>query len=114
MGESFERDFRITSRSEFEKIYQSGTRQDNRCFRVFVLRDSDFDLPKLGISVSKRVGNAVIRNQLKRRVREWFRKRKDLMGRMAVVIDVKSDARHLEFDELCEKLDRMLASEKTR
>ena len=33
----------------------------------------DADLPRLGITVSKRVGNAVARNRIKRRVRECFR-----------------------------------------
>ncbi len=29
--------------------------------------------PRLGVTVSKRVGNAVVRNRVKRRIREWFR-----------------------------------------
>lgn len=31
-------------------------------------------LPRLGVTVSRRVGNAVVRNRVKRRVREWFRR----------------------------------------
>lgn len=43
---------------------------------------------RLGLTVSRRVGNAVVRNRVKRRIREWFRRegRAALAGQDLVVI----------------------------
>ncbi len=44
--------------------------------------------PRLGVTVSRKVGNAVVRNRIKRRIREWFRADRSLVenGRDLVVI----------------------------
>jgi len=44
--------------------------------------------PRLGVTVSRRVGIAVVRNQVKRRIREWFRRDGQVLvrGRDVVVI----------------------------
>jgi ribonuclease P protein component len=42
--------------------------------------------PRLGIAASKKIGNAVVRNRAKRRVRELFRNHKPLTGIDIVVI----------------------------
>jgi ribonuclease P protein component len=51
-------------------------------------QDSESTAPRLGITVGKRVGNAVVRNHVKRRVREWFRHERGrfLTGTEIVVI----------------------------
>ncbi len=43
---------------------------------------------RLGVTVSRRVGNAVVRNRVKRRIREWYRQvgRQQVVGRDIVVI----------------------------
>jgi ribonuclease P protein component len=46
------------------------------------------DRSRLGVTVSRRVGNAVVRNRVKRRIREWFRRDGGALvaGRDVVVI----------------------------
>lgn len=51
--------------------------------------------PRIGITVSKKVGNSVVRNRLKRRIREFFRHRKSQFKKLDYIIIVKPSARHL-------------------
>lgn len=46
------------------------------------------EVARLGVTVSRRVGNAVVRNAVKRKIREWFRRvgREALIGSDLVVI----------------------------
>lgn len=64
---------------------------------------------KLGLTVSRKVGNAVIRNRVKRRVREWFR----LGGRLrldggSLVVIARRAAAELSWKELAGQLDQQL------
>ncbi len=61
--------------------------------------------PRLGVTVSRRVGNAVVRNRLKRRIREWFRrKRRALPEGLDLVVIGRRGAVGLSSEELCQQL----------
>ncbi|MBK9072109.1 MAG: ribonuclease P protein component [Myxococcales bacterium] len=65
---------RIAKRREFLAIGHHGRRHDTRLLRAFVSQAADINAgARLGITVTKRVGNAVMRNRIKRHVREAFR-----------------------------------------
>jgi len=51
---------------------RSGKRVHSQCF-VFVYRENQLGYPRLGLAVSRKYGNAVQRNRLKRLIREAFR-----------------------------------------
>lgn len=66
---------------------------------------------RLGITVTRKVGNAVRRNRIKRLVREWFRQRRESVKGLDLVIiakrDFPSDTRQADVDaDLDEKLGR--------
>jgi ribonuclease P protein component len=66
---------KILDRSEFLRLSKSGKKiQDHYFIAVFMPGESLWS--RLGITVSKRVGNAVVRNRVKRIIREWFRMNK--------------------------------------
>ena len=72
--ETFSRGDRLRKRTEFEECYSGGVRMPGRHFLLFLLRRSEASgPPRLGISVSKKVGNAVERNRVRRRLREIVR-----------------------------------------
>lgn len=67
---------RLRRAREFSQVTGSGQRAVGRSFIVVVaMRHGGQQRvgPRLGITVSRRVGNAVARNQLKRQIRDWFR-----------------------------------------
>ena len=72
--------------------------------------ENDCRHPRLGLTVSKRVGNAVVRNRWKRRLREIFRQDKSRFGAgHDVVIIVKKGRSHPPFDQLRRDVHRAVA-----
>jgi ribonuclease P protein component len=69
---SFIKEDRILKRSEFLELTRSGRKLQNDCFIAF-FKPGRFDSPRLGITVTRKVGKAAQRNQIKRLVREFFR-----------------------------------------
>jgi ribonuclease P protein component len=64
---------RLSRSSEFERVYRQGRSQANRYLVLYAFpRGEDTDEPRLGISVSRKVGGAVTRNRVKRLLREAF------------------------------------------
>jgi ribonuclease P protein component len=56
---------------------------------------------RLGLTVSRQVGKAVVRNRVKRRLREIFRTRRpELPGCYDIVVHTRTEIRDLSFDEL--------------
>ena len=63
---------RLTRRWEFQRGYKRGKKYWNRSFVVYVSRNS-LNAVRLGITTSKKLGNSVKRNRVKRLIRESFR-----------------------------------------
>jgi ribonuclease P protein component len=64
---------RLSRSSEFERVYRQGRSQANRYLVLYTFpRGENGEEPRLGISVSRKVGGAVARNRVKRLLREAF------------------------------------------
>lgn len=73
MSQRFPKDARIRKRRDFLSVQSSGRKFHTRCF-LAIVRASASDCGRVGITVSKKVGNAVMRNRIKRLVREYARR----------------------------------------
>ena len=62
----------IKKNEEFREIYHSGKSYANK-YLVMYVRKSESETGRLGISVSKKVGNSVVRHRLARLIRESYR-----------------------------------------
>lgn len=70
----FRRENRLLTPSDFECVKRSGVRVKTRTISVVFAKGKKL---RLGLVVSKRVGTAVVRNRIKRVIRDYFRCNKD-------------------------------------
>ena len=69
---AFPKTFRLLRRSEFRRVYDEGQRRSASLCTVF-FRPNGLPHSRLGITTPARLGSAVVRNRLRRRIREVFR-----------------------------------------
>ena len=64
----------LKKNQDFQSVYRNGKSYANRLLVMYVL-ENNLDKNRLGISVSKKVGNSVVRHHVTRLVRESYRPR---------------------------------------
>jgi ribonuclease P protein component len=97
---------RLRRQSDFAAVRQEGRRQFGAAF-VFAARKRPplsrvgADLPRFAVVASRRVGNAVVRNRLKRRMREIFRTHQQIFpAELDIVVTLQTKAVGMTFAEL--------------
>src|SRR5699024_7196077 len=63
---------RLKSNNDFQNVFQNGKSFANRQLVLYYLPKRDQASFRVGLSVSKKIGNAVVRNQIKRYLRQAF------------------------------------------
>jgi ribonuclease P protein component len=69
---SSSRSRRLSRSAEFERVYRQGHSTANRHLVLYTFPNTSTERPRLGLSVSRKVGGAVERNRVKRLLREAF------------------------------------------
>ena len=89
---SFGAELRLRSKPQFEAIYAGGRRIDDRFFGLRV-KPNGLGFPRIGLAVAvKTAGNAVLRNRLRRLVRESFRLARYDLPAVDIVVAAKFPA----------------------
>ena len=100
---------RIKKNEEFQKVFKKGKSFANRQFVIYGLKKEDQTEFRIGLSVGKKVGNAVTRNQIKRYIRQTFLELKDDVRQdMDYVIIARNPAATLDFHETKKSLEHVL------
>lgn len=73
-GAGFPRTARLTRRAEFRGVFDHGRSRAGAHFIVYARRRDDDRPARLGVVISRKFGEAVLRNRLRRRLREVFRR----------------------------------------
>jgi len=107
----FSRSNRLLRSSDFKRLSREGKRAAGRYFVLLSIArplPDDVESSRIGITVSRKVGNAVVRNRVKRRVREWFRHdREDLGKEMDIIVIARPAAAKLGTRETKDVLREM-------
>ena len=84
---------------DFQNVYHRGKSYANRYLVMYVLPNQT-DRNRFGISVSKKVGNSVIRHHLTRLLRESYRLHEDMFNSgLDIVVVARSKAREISYWE---------------
>jgi ribonuclease P protein component len=104
------RDARLRDGRDFRRVNRSGKRRVRRHFVAVVAASREPGAARLGLAVSRRVGNAVARNRVKRRIREWFRQeREHLPPETDWVVIARAGAAELSAGETRRELQELAA-----
>ena len=76
-------------RPDFQRATGRGRKLVSQYFLLFISDRGDSGPTRLGITVTRKVGNAIRRNRIKRLVREWFRRRAWELGPCDLVVIAK-------------------------
>jgi ribonuclease P protein component len=107
---AFPKNLRLLKRAEFRKVYEQGERRSGQLAAIF-WRPNGLDRCRLGITVPARVGNAVVRNRIKRRVREVFRREgSSIPAGWDVVLNPRASTAQVPFSTLRRELLRLFPS----
>jgi ribonuclease P protein component len=105
----------IRKRAEFVRIQGTGERVNTERFVLILARQDLAGDPRLGITASRRIGNAIVRNRAKRLVREAFRATRDLHSRgIDLVVIVRKPLTGARLDDVVEEWRRVAAPIKKR
>ena len=89
---------------DFQLIYKEGKSYANR-YLVLYVRENGLARNRLGVSVSKKVGNSVIRHRVTRLVRESYRLQEDMFNSgLDMVVVARMNAKGRSFEEICSAL----------
>lgn len=94
-------------------MYQSGARIAGTRIVLFVL-PRDENGPRIGLTATRKVGGAVVRNRMRRLVREAFRRHRDLVGRWDVVINIRQAAVGSKFPAIEEEFVALVGRARRR
>ena len=90
----------LKKNADFQKVYQNGKSFANK-YLVMYVKENDLGINRLGISVSKKVGNSVVRHRVKRLIKESYRLQEDMFNSsLDMVIIARSTAKDRSFQEL--------------
>ena len=67
-----EKRYKLRKNMEFKKVYSGGKNFWNRNLILYI-RKNKLEESRFGVTITKKIGNAVVRNKIKRRIREIYR-----------------------------------------
>lgn len=103
MNYSYLKEDRIRTPGDYKIVKKMGCKLYTPHFVLFI-RKNGLGRPRLGVTVSRRVGNAVTRNRVKRYIKEFFRNNKFKLNNNDYSIIARNSAQILLYDDINKEL----------
>lgn len=102
----------LKKNSHFQRVYNNGRSKASKYLVVYWLANKkQYSVNRYGITISKKIGNAVVRNKIKRRIKEILRKWDDnnyIKSGFDIVIITRKPVIDLSYHQIKEDLKRLL------
>ncbi|WP_058300551.1 ribonuclease P protein component [Gorillibacterium timonense] len=100
-----QKEHRLAKREDFNRVYRRGKSAANLQFVLYYLPQKESGPFRLGVSVSKKLGNAVVRNGIRRRMKEIIRLGgEDLLPGLDIVIIARKPVAEMDYEEMKKSL----------
>lgn len=104
----FPKRVRLLRSQDFRKVYDQGARFAGPFFAAFCLRRPETDGPRVGFTTPRALGKAVVRNRIKRRLREAVRfELEHLSPQWSIVINPRRKALEAPLPDLQREVERL-------
>ncbi|MEG0257759.1 MAG: ribonuclease P protein component [Christensenella sp.] len=98
----------LKKNKEFNFVYRRGKPAGGRLFTLIFVK-SKYGGVRVGFSVSKKIGNSVVRNRVRRRLKEAYRALlPDMSGQHSLVFVAKPTVAEAEYTEICREMRKLL------
>ena len=90
----------LKKNDQFREVYKRGKFLANKYLVIYVL-ENNLEINRLGISVSKKVGNSVVRHHLARLIRESYRLHEDMFNSgLDIVVVARKSAADINYHDM--------------
>lgn len=101
--------YRVKKEKDFQQVFHAGRSCANKKFVVYTIDKPDSIHFRVGISVGKKVGNAVVRNRIKRMIRAAvFDLKEEIVPRQDFIIIARPAVKGIPMGELKKNLVHVL------
>lgn len=103
------KEYRIKKNLEFQNVFRQGKSFANRQLVIYYIERQEQEHFRIGLSVGKKIGNAVTRNRIKRHLRQAFQElQDDIKNNYDIVIIARQPTKDLGFHEMKKSVSHLL------
>ena len=94
------KNYRIKKSEDIEKVIKNKNSVGNKNYIIYIMKNSEAKHFRLAMSVSKKLGNAVVRNHQKRLIKQVFNKHKEELLSYDIFVIARNNSINLTYDEV--------------
>ncbi len=103
----------LKKNDDFQNVYKSGKSYGNKYLVIYTLKN-DTDRNRLGISVSKKVGNSIVRHRVKRLIKESYRLHENMFNSgLDIVVIARKESNACDYASIESALLHLMKLNKT-